>query len=189
MQNITESMAGRAAILQLLPFSLAESNKVDLLSGGYPEALARQRDASLWFASYVQTYLERGVRSLSAAHDLPTFRRFMALAATRHGSLINMSDLAAPLGISASTIGRWLDILERDGGQARVDGLLRRSPGSACGCTLECAAAWGVGADAGGVCGGSEWGKGARRNAEAEFTVLRFEYSAACFYPNSKFII
>lgn len=115
MQNITESMAGRAAILQLLPFSLAESNKVDLLTGGYPEVLARPRDASLWFASYVQTYLERDVRALSAVQDLPTFRRFMALAATRHGAVINMSDLASPLGISVPTIGRWLDILEATG--------------------------------------------------------------------------
>jgi uncharacterized protein len=115
MQNVTESMAGRAAILQLLPISFAESGKVDLLMGGYPEVLARPRDASLWFASYVQTYLERDVRALGAVQDLPTFRRFMALAATRHATVINMTDLAAPLGVSVPTIGRWLDILEATG--------------------------------------------------------------------------
>jgi uncharacterized protein len=115
MQNVTESMAGRAAILQLLPLSFAESGKVDLLMGGYPEVLARPRDAALWFASYVQTYLERDVRALGAVQDLPTFRRFMALAATRHATVINMTDLAAPLGVSVPTIGRWLDILEATG--------------------------------------------------------------------------
>jgi uncharacterized protein len=115
MQNVTESMAGRAAILQLLPLSLAESDKVDLLTGGYPEVLARPRDAALWFASYVQTYLERDVRALGAVQDLPTFRRFMALAATRHATVVNMTDLAAPLGVSVPTIGRWLDILEATG--------------------------------------------------------------------------
>lgn len=120
MQNVTESMAGRAAILQLLPLSLAESPKVDLLMGGYPEVLARPRDAALWFASYVQTYLERDVRAMSAVQDLPTFRRFMALAATRHGTVINMSDLAAPLGVSVPTIGRWLDILEATGLMVRA---------------------------------------------------------------------
>lgn len=120
MQNVTESMAGRAAILQLLPMSYAESEKVSMLAGGYPEVLARPRDAALWFASYVQTYLERDVRAMSAVQDLPTFRRFMALAATRHGTLINMSDLAAPLGVSVPTIGRWLDILEATGLMVRA---------------------------------------------------------------------
>jgi uncharacterized protein len=115
MQNVTESMAGRAAILQLLPLSFAESDKVDLLTGGYPEVLARPRDAALWFASYVQTYLERDVRALGAVQDLPTFRRFMALAATRHATVVNMTDLAAPLGVSVPTVGRWLDILEATG--------------------------------------------------------------------------
>lgn len=115
MQNVSESMAGRAAILQLLPLSLAESPKVSLLTGGYPEVIARPRDAPLWFSSYVQTYLERDVRAISTVQDLPTFRRFMALVATRHGTVINMSDLSAPLGVSVPTIGRWLDILEATG--------------------------------------------------------------------------
>jgi uncharacterized protein len=120
MQNVTESMAGRAAILQLLPLSFAESDKVDLLTGGYPEVLARPRNAALWFASYVQTYLERDVRALGGVQDLPTFRRFMALAATRHATVVNMTDLAAPLGVSVPTIGRWLDILEATGLIVRV---------------------------------------------------------------------
>jgi uncharacterized protein len=112
MRNVTESMAGRAAVLQLWPMSARETPRVTLLHGGYPEVLARPRAASLWFSSYLQTYLERDVRGLSAVHDLATFRRFLALVASRHGQVLNKSDLAAPLGMSVPGIGRWLDILE-----------------------------------------------------------------------------
>lgn len=111
MREVSESMAGRAAVLQLWPLSVRETDKVGLLRGGYPEALARPRTAGLWFASYVQTYLERDVRSISAVQDLATFRRFLALLATRHGQVLNKTDLAAPLGVSVPTLGRWLDIL------------------------------------------------------------------------------
>lgn len=112
MRNVTESMAGRAAVLQLWPMSARESPKVSLLRGGYPEVLARPRAASLWFPSYLQTYLERDVRAVTAVQDLATFRRFLGLVAARHGQILNKSDLAAPLGVSVPTIGRWLDVLE-----------------------------------------------------------------------------
>ncbi|MBI3849287.1 MAG: ATP-binding protein [Verrucomicrobia bacterium] len=112
MQNVTESMAGRAAVLQLLPMSASETPKVSLLRGGFPEVLARPAAAGLWFSSYLQTYLERDVRSISAVQEPATFRRFLALVASRHGQLLNKSDLAAPLGMSVPGIGRWLDILE-----------------------------------------------------------------------------
>ena len=112
MKNVTESMAGRAAILQLLPLSAQETSKVNLLHGGYPEALAAIESSSLWFSSYIQTYLERDVRSIMAIQDLVTFRRFLALVASRHGQVLNKSDLAAPLGLSVPSIGRWLSILE-----------------------------------------------------------------------------
>ena len=100
MRNVSESMAGRAAILQLWPMSARETAKVGLLRGGYPEVLARPRTASLWFSSYLQTYLERDVRTVTAVQDLATFRRFLALVASRHGQILNKSDLAAPLGLS-----------------------------------------------------------------------------------------
>jgi uncharacterized protein len=115
MRGITESMAGRAAILQLLPFSLAETAKVDLLHGGFPEVLARPQARSLWFASYLQTYLERDVRAITNVRDLVTFRRFLSLLASRHGQVLNKTDLAAPLGVSVPTIGEWLSILEVTG--------------------------------------------------------------------------
>src|ERR1700677_693439 len=115
MQGITESMAGRAAILQLLPFSLAETPKVDVLHGGFPEVLARPKSRALWFASYLQTYLERDVRAITNIRDLVTFRRFLALLASRHGQILNKTDLAAPLGVSVPTISDWLHILEITG--------------------------------------------------------------------------
>jgi predicted AAA+ superfamily ATPase len=112
MRGVTESMAGRAAVLQLLPFSAREHPKVSLLRGGYPEAVARPGAAQLWFASYVQTYLERDVRAVTAVKDLTTFRRFLALVASRHGQMLNKTDLAAPLGVSVPTITQWLGVLE-----------------------------------------------------------------------------
>jgi predicted AAA+ superfamily ATPase len=115
MRGISESMAGRAAILQLLPFSLAETQKVNLLHGGFPEVLARPRARGLWFASYMQTYLERDVRAITNVRDLATFRRFLALVASRHGQILNKTDLAAPLGVSVPTIGEWLHVLEITG--------------------------------------------------------------------------
>ena len=95
MQGVSESMAGRAAILQLLPFSLDETERVSLLHGGYPEVLARPGSRGLWFSSYIQTYLERDVRAITNVRDLATF--------------------AAPLGVSVPTIGDWLHVLEITG--------------------------------------------------------------------------
>jgi hypothetical protein len=99
-------------VLQLFPMSVRETPKVSLLRGGYPEVLARPGAASLWFASYLQTYLERDVRAVTAVRDLATFRRFLALVASRHGQVLNRTDLAAPLGVSVPTITQWLGVLE-----------------------------------------------------------------------------
>src|SRR5580704_11203718 len=115
MQGITESMAGRAAILQLLPFSIVETAKVNMLHGGFPEVLARPKTRGLWFASYLQTYLERDVRAITNVRDLVTFRRFLALLASRHGQILNKTDLAAPLGVSVPTVSEWLHVLEVTG--------------------------------------------------------------------------
>ena len=112
MKGVSESMAGRAAIFQLLPLSLAESSRVTLLKGGFPEVLANPAIAEVWFRSYIQTYLERDVRSISSIRDLTTFRRFLSLTASRIGQTLNRSDLATPLGVSVPTISEWLNILE-----------------------------------------------------------------------------
>jgi len=115
MKGVTESMAGRAAILELLPFSAAEHAGVSPLRGGFPEVLARPAASALWFRSYLQTYLERDVRAVTAIRDLATFRRFLSLVASRAGQVLNKSDLAAPLGVSVPTIGAWLNVLEATG--------------------------------------------------------------------------
>ncbi|HYN41289.1 MAG TPA: ATP-binding protein [Thermoanaerobaculia bacterium] len=115
MRGVSESLAGRTAVLQLWPLSVEESPKVSLLRGGFPEVLARPRSARTWFSSYVQTYLERDVRAVAAIRDLGSFRRFLGLVATRHGQTVNRTDLAAPLGVSVPTISSWLDILELTG--------------------------------------------------------------------------
>ena len=115
MPGVSESMAGRAAILQMLPLSLAETPKATLLLGGFPEVLARPANRALWFSSYVQTYLERDVRAVANVKDLGTFRRFLALVASRHGSALNRTDLASPLGVSVPTVSQWIHILEVTG--------------------------------------------------------------------------
>jgi predicted AAA+ superfamily ATPase len=115
MQGVSESMTGRAAILQLLPFSLAETDRAGILTGGYPEVIARPKGRDLWFSSYIQTYLERDVRAIVNVRDLATFRRFLALLASRHGQILNRTDLAAPLGVSVPTVSEWLHVLEITG--------------------------------------------------------------------------
>jgi len=115
MRNVVESMAGRAAVLQLLPLSVAESPKVSLIGGGFPEAVLRPRVREAWFRSYVLTYLERDVRAVTDIKDLSTFRRFLALLATRSGQMLNRTDLAAPLGVSVPTITSWIGVLEVTG--------------------------------------------------------------------------
>jgi hypothetical protein len=115
MRGITESMAGRAAIFQLLPFSTRETAKVSILMGGFPEVLAHPSASQTWFRSYVQTYLERDVRAVSSIRDLATFRRFLSLLTSRCGQMLNRTELAAPLGVSVPTISEWLSILEITG--------------------------------------------------------------------------
>lgn len=112
MQGITESMTGRAAVFQLLPLSREETDKVSLLNGGFPEVLDHPRSRRTWFRSYIQTYLERDVRAVTSIRDLATFRRFLALLASRCGQLLNKTDIAAPLGVSVPTITSWLSVLE-----------------------------------------------------------------------------
>jgi len=115
MHGVTESLAGRAAVFHLLPLSTQETDKVSLLRGGFPEVLARPTAASVWFRSYVQTYLERDVRAVTAIRDLTTFRRFVALLVSRCGQILNRTELGAPLGVSVPTISHWLSIMEVTG--------------------------------------------------------------------------
>lgn len=115
MQGVTESMAGRVAVLHLMPLSTLETVKVNVVRGGYPDVVNRPSAAEMWFRSYVQTYLERDVRAVTAVRDLGNFRRFLALLASRAGNILNRTDLAAPLGVSVPTISEWLNALEVTG--------------------------------------------------------------------------
>ena len=115
MKGVTESMAGRVAVFQLLPFSHQENAKVSPFWGGFPEVLARPALAETWFRSYVQTYLERDVRAVSGIRDLSIFRRFLGLLATRAAQVLNKTDLAGPLGVSVPTVDAWIGILEVTG--------------------------------------------------------------------------
>ena len=115
MKGVSESMAGRVAIFHLLPLSFEETQKVSIFHGGFPEVLAKPKVASIWFRSYIQTYLERDVRSISAIKDLSIFRRFLSILASRCGTVLNKTDLAAPLGVSVPTLSEWINILEATG--------------------------------------------------------------------------
>jgi len=115
MKGVTESMSGRAAVVEMMPLSLAETDRVNMLSGGFPDVALRPMLRHLWFGSYIQTYLERDVRTVLNIRDMGTFRRFMALVASRHGQILNRADLAVPLGISIPTITEWLYVLELTG--------------------------------------------------------------------------
>lgn len=115
MRGVTESMAGRAAVLHLSPLACSEDTRVDLFLGGFPEVLSRPAARDLWFSSYLQTYIERDVRSILEVQNLGLFRRFLALVASRHGQVLNKSDLASPLGMSVPGISKWLDVLSVTG--------------------------------------------------------------------------
>lgn len=121
MSNITQSLAGRVGLLQLLPFSLAELKEGGILpatldetlfQGGYPPLYDRPVAPTDWFPNYVSTYLERDVRQLLAVRDLSLFQRFLKMCAARSGQLLNLSALAADCGISHVTAREWLTVLE-----------------------------------------------------------------------------
>jgi len=151
MAGVSESLAGRVAVLQLLGLSLGERTGMPqserepgamiaglgsaraaggltdpdeigarLLAGGYPEpALFAEADPGfdhrLWHGSYVQTYLERDVRSLRAVGDLQDFQRLLFALAARSATLFNASDLGRDLGITHHTVKAWLSVLEASG--------------------------------------------------------------------------
>lgn len=115
MQGVTESMAGRAGVLQLFPMSHWETDAVSPLLGGFPEVLASPAAKSLWFSSYLQTYLERDVRAVLNVKDISVFRRFLSILAARHGQVLNRSEIGAQLGLSVPTISSWLGVLEITG--------------------------------------------------------------------------
>jgi len=138
MQQVTESLAGRTAVLKLLPMSRWEINYhpqrtlpwekgkatslpnqpiqelwEHILRGSYPEIVANpDRDARLWQASYVQTYLERDIRNLRNIGDLTLFQTFLRALAARSAQILNLSSLAREIGVSVNTAKNWISLLE-----------------------------------------------------------------------------
>lgn len=121
LSRVTQSLAGRVALVPLLPFTVGELQAVGrhpetletlLFQGLYPPVHDRRLDPSIWFGNYVLTYLERDVRQMINVQDLSTFQRFLRMCAGRTGQLLNLSSLAADCGISHNTAKAWLSVLE-----------------------------------------------------------------------------
>ena len=138
LERVTESLAGRAAILRLLPLSFRETLGTpealmpwenhkrrrtvhlsieslwdQLLRGSYPElAVEPERGFRLWHGSYMQTYIERDVRLARQIGDLAVFQNFLRSLAARSGQLINLSDISRDLGAAVNTLKIWLSVLE-----------------------------------------------------------------------------
>jgi uncharacterized protein len=119
-EKITQSLAGRAGIVTLLPLSLQElSDRIPktlyeewIVRGFYPELYNRNVPPELFYPAYVQTYLERDVRSLQNVGNLAQFNLFLKLCAGRVGQVLNLSTLAADAGVSVNTSKAWLSVLE-----------------------------------------------------------------------------
>lgn len=121
MQGVTESLAGRCAILSLPTLTLAEAFPSATLvqtdafcwRGGFPELWQRPAlDRELWLGSYLATYLERDVRNLLRIGSLRDFDRFLRAAALRVGQLLSLAELARDVGIAPNTAKSWLSVLE-----------------------------------------------------------------------------
>ena len=121
MENITQSLAGRTAILKLLPLSHAEMQKSGILpssvdeeifNGGYPRLYDKGITPTEYYPFYIQTYVERDVRMMKNIGDLSKFIRFIKLCAGRIGQLLNLSSLANECGIAVSTASAWISVLE-----------------------------------------------------------------------------
>ncbi|KKP66671.1 MAG: hypothetical protein UR68_C0021G0006 [Candidatus Roizmanbacteria bacterium GW2011_GWA2_35_19] len=120
-QKISQSLAGRVAIFNLLPFSFKEIIDTDfekkdifkqLIYGFYPRVYDKLLNPIEWFPNYIQTYLERDVREIKNIINLTDFQRFLKLCAGRTGQILNLSSLANDLGTAVNTIKGWLSVLE-----------------------------------------------------------------------------
>jgi hypothetical protein len=118
---VSQSLAGRTAVLHLLPLSLDEIETFGtpvedlfdvLFTGGYPRIHDRRLDPGRWLADYVATYVERDVRQIANVGDLTAFAQFLQLCAARTGQEINLSALGADAGVSHNTARSWLSIME-----------------------------------------------------------------------------
>ena len=121
LENISQSLAGRAAILKLLPFSMSELQNEGLIpdsyeqlifKGMYPGIYDRDIEPGFFYPSYISTYIERDVRQIKNIENLNSFSNFLQLCAGRTGQIVNLNSLATDAGISPNTAKSWLSILE-----------------------------------------------------------------------------
>lgn len=121
MQGISETLAGRIALFELLPLSFGELKQIpkepadcfkQILKGFYPVPNTQETDISLFYGSYLSTYVERDVRQIKNIKDISSFQRFLELLASQAGNLLNIQSLASDCGISNHTAKEWLSILE-----------------------------------------------------------------------------
>lgn len=121
LSSITQTLAGRVALVPLLPFTLRELQDAGrapetleelLFLGLYPPVYDRQLDPTIWYGNYVRTYVERDVRQMINVRDLSAFQRFIRMCAARTGQLLNLSGLAIDCGITHNTARAWFSVLE-----------------------------------------------------------------------------
>jgi predicted AAA+ superfamily ATPase len=121
MSGITQSLAGRTAFVELLPFATQELTAAGklpadidtmMLTGCYPPIYDRALKPANWYSAYVTAYVERDVRQMLKIHELETFQRFVKLCAGRTGQLLNLSSLATECGITHNTAKAWISVLE-----------------------------------------------------------------------------
>ena len=121
LSGISQTMAGRVGLVQLLPFSMNELHMANvpingldelLWRGLYPPLYDRNLAPTQWFANYVMSYLERDVRQVIEIQNLSLFQRFLKMCATRCGQLLNLSSMANDCGVTHKTITAWLSVLE-----------------------------------------------------------------------------
>jgi uncharacterized protein len=121
LQSLSQTLAGRAGYVELLPFSfseVAQANKKvktwedHIFYGGYPAINFDKVKPEMWFPSYVRTYVERDVRQIKNLSDLDLFQRLLYLCAGRIGQQLNLSNLANEVGVDYKTIQAWLGILQ-----------------------------------------------------------------------------
>jgi len=120
-EKITQTLAGRVALLTLLPLSVHEFRAANimphtlealLIKGCYPRLYSQPIDVQTWFVNYINTYVEKDVRQVLQVTDLLTFQRFLKLCAARVGNLLNYADLARDCDISPHTAKAWIAVLE-----------------------------------------------------------------------------
>jgi len=121
LDKVTQTLAGRTAVLKLLPFSLEElkptkfkvRNSFDyIFKGSYPRLYDKNIPVEIFYSDYIQTYVERDVRTIKNIGNLSTFNKFLQLCAGRIGQIINLDSLATDTGVTLNTIKSWLSILE-----------------------------------------------------------------------------